>query len=150
MMVALDFPLYGDPGAVSPFCFKQIIISYGGKTERATILDACEGCGYGGIDMTPTLFSKFADRDVGIIYLSWQLDDGTGTDSVTSPSSSAIASSTRNSTAPLGSAAVALASSTSIPIAPPSERVGGNLDALSQIILGMGSVIGAAAQAGSA
>lgn len=41
----------------------------GGKSAQATILDACEACGYGGIDMSPSLFSHFANRDTGIIYV---------------------------------------------------------------------------------
>ncbi|GAA6025434.1 hypothetical protein JCM11491_004309 [Sporobolomyces phaffii] len=70
-MVAMNEAQYGDLGAVSPWCFQTISISYGGKTAQAQVLDACPGCPYGGLDMSPSLFKYFADESVGVIYVSW-------------------------------------------------------------------------------
>lgn len=52
-MVALNQDQYGDLGAVSSFCFQWIEVSYNGKSHSAQILDACPGCPYGGLDMSP-------------------------------------------------------------------------------------------------
>ncbi|GAA5947205.1 hypothetical protein JCM3765_001574 [Sporobolomyces pararoseus] len=70
-MVAMNQAQYGDLGAVSPWCFQTITISYGGKTAQAQVLDACPGCPYGGLDMSPGLFKHFADESVGVIYVEW-------------------------------------------------------------------------------
>ena len=61
--------MYGDTSAISTYCFKYVTITYGKKSATAQIVDSCAGCGYGGLDMTPTLFEVFAAESVGIIYL---------------------------------------------------------------------------------
>ncbi|GAA5931223.1 hypothetical protein JCM3775_004967 [Rhodotorula graminis] len=77
-MVAMNQAQYGDLGAVSSWCFQTITISYGGKTANAQVLDACPGCPYGGLDMSPALFRHFADESVGVIYMSWSAGGGGG------------------------------------------------------------------------
>lgn len=52
-------------------CGQVITIQYGVKTVQATIMDECMGCGYGGLDFTPGLFSALASLDAGLIYGSW-------------------------------------------------------------------------------
>jgi hypothetical protein len=64
-VVALNEAQYGDLGSVSSYCFDTITISYGGKTHTAQIVDACPGCPYGGLDMSPALFEYFASKSVG-------------------------------------------------------------------------------------
>ncbi|KZP25634.1 hypothetical protein FIBSPDRAFT_855551, partial [Athelia psychrophila] len=42
---------------------------YGGVNVQATITDRCAGCaGWGDLDMTPSLFTRFAAESVGHIY----------------------------------------------------------------------------------
>ncbi|GAA5853114.1 hypothetical protein JCM9279_000862 [Rhodotorula babjevae] len=77
-MVAMNQAQYGDLGAVSSWCFQTITITYGGKTANAQVLDACPGCPYGGLDMSPALFRHFADESVGVIYMSWSAGGGGG------------------------------------------------------------------------
>ncbi|KAM0748637.1 hypothetical protein T439DRAFT_382431 [Meredithblackwellia eburnea MCA 4105] len=201
-IVALNFEQYGDPSAVSPYCFKQITISYGGKTHSAQIVDACQLCGYGGIDLSPSLFSYFADQSVGIIYLEWSVNGGgdsggqsttkapqqaatssdwqdTSDDWGTSTSSQWTPSSTTppptyasTTTAPVVSNSTLTSTNSSLPLStsslnstslgnnsttPPStgddvgssssNRVlGGNLDLLNQVVIGLGSVVASQAQ----
>lgn len=75
-MVALNANQYGSLGAVSSWCFQTITVSYGGKSHSAKVLDACPGCSYGGLDMSPALFNYFADPSVGIFYMSWTSGGG--------------------------------------------------------------------------
>lgn len=69
-IVALNSAQYGG-GYPGPQCFKQIVMSYGGKTTTATIVDECPGCPYGGLDLSPGLFSFFADQGKGVINGEW-------------------------------------------------------------------------------
>ncbi|KAF8968395.1 hypothetical protein BDZ97DRAFT_1916231 [Flammula alnicola] len=57
-------------------CYKNIKMTYNGKTTVASITDTCPGCPYGGLDLTEGLFQYFAPASVGIIYGDWELDDG--------------------------------------------------------------------------
>ncbi|EKM55664.1 uncharacterized protein PHACADRAFT_256446 [Phanerochaete carnosa HHB-10118-sp] len=57
-------------------CFQMITISYNGKSTQAQITDECPGCPYGGLDLTPGLFSFFASEDAGIIYGTWNFGSG--------------------------------------------------------------------------
>ncbi|KAJ7219106.1 RlpA-like double-psi beta-barrel-protein domain-containing protein-containing protein [Mycena pura] len=60
----------------SPYCNKKISMTYNGKTTTATIVDSCPGCPVNGLDLTPGLFSFFADRSEGVIYGDWSFEDG--------------------------------------------------------------------------
>lgn len=55
----------------NPKCGKKINIFHGGKTVQATIVDTCPVCDKGAIDVSPAVFSKFADFDVGVLTASW-------------------------------------------------------------------------------
>ncbi|EIM90924.1 uncharacterized protein STEHIDRAFT_49221 [Stereum hirsutum FP-91666 SS1] len=61
---------YGSGG----YCGDSITISYQGKSTSATIVDECPGCPYGGLDLSPSLFSYFADESVGVIYADWSFN----------------------------------------------------------------------------
>jgi hypothetical protein len=78
-IVALNTPQYGG-GYPGPNCFKQIRISYGGKSTTATIMDQCPGCPYGGLDFSRGLFRFFASEGAGIIYGEWDFIDGNAPD----------------------------------------------------------------------
>ncbi|KAF7295083.1 hypothetical protein MIND_01046600 [Mycena indigotica] len=60
----------------SPFCNKKIVMKYGGKQTTATIKDSCPGCPYKGLDLSPGLFSFFANQDMGVIQGTWWFADG--------------------------------------------------------------------------
>lgn len=49
----------------NPLCGRMITISYGGATAQAKIVDTCPGCSGAGLDLSPTLFQKFAALGVG-------------------------------------------------------------------------------------
>ncbi|KZP20981.1 hypothetical protein FIBSPDRAFT_861138 [Athelia psychrophila] len=58
----------GNPNT-NVLCNRPISISYGGVNVQATITDRCAGCaGWGDLDMTPSLFTRFAAESVGRIY----------------------------------------------------------------------------------
>ncbi|KAG2020848.1 hypothetical protein CC2G_006146 [Coprinopsis cinerea AmutBmut pab1-1] len=52
-------------------CFETVTISYRGRTARATVMDLCPGCPYGGLDLTRGLFGYFANHDLGVIHGDW-------------------------------------------------------------------------------
>ncbi|KAI0766874.1 RlpA-like double-psi beta-barrel-protein domain-containing protein-containing protein [Trametes elegans] len=57
-------------------CYKQINIEYGGKSTTATITDECPGCPYGGLDLSPGLFSLLGGSlDAGVLIGSWSFAD---------------------------------------------------------------------------
>ncbi|KAF7363294.1 hypothetical protein MSAN_00984600 [Mycena sanguinolenta] len=77
-IVALNQDTFGT-SYPSPYCFKKITMSYGGKTTTATITDSCPGCpSPGGLDLSPGLFSFFASQDLGVIQGTWSFEDGSG------------------------------------------------------------------------
>ncbi|EIM90914.1 uncharacterized protein STEHIDRAFT_107620 [Stereum hirsutum FP-91666 SS1] len=69
-VVALNAAQYGSGGD----CGRSITISYKGKSTSATIVDKCPGCPNGGLDISPSLFSYFADESVGVIYADWKFN----------------------------------------------------------------------------
>ncbi|KAJ7353345.1 hypothetical protein DFH08DRAFT_63070 [Mycena albidolilacea] len=74
-IVALDQRFFGT-SYPSPYCNRKITMLYGGKTTTATIKDSCLGCAVGGLDLSPGLFSFFADLGEGTIYGTWSFLDG--------------------------------------------------------------------------
>lgn len=49
----------------NPVCNRQISLSYGGKSILLAVVDRCEACAMGDIDMTPTAFQQLAPLAVG-------------------------------------------------------------------------------------
>ncbi|KAL4066219.1 RlpA-like double-psi beta-barrel-protein domain-containing protein-containing protein [Scleroderma yunnanense] len=41
------------------------------KTAQGTVVDSCQACAANDLDMSPTLFQKFADLSVGRIPIQW-------------------------------------------------------------------------------
>jgi len=68
-IVARNNPQYGDLNSKSSICGKTIIISYGGKTAKAMIVDACPECAHGSLDMSQALFDHFASEDKGVFQM---------------------------------------------------------------------------------
>lgn len=75
----------------SDLCNKEIWISYGGKTTTAAIKDSCPGCPSNGLDLSPSLFSFFADQSVGVISGSWGFSDGSSSGSASTSQAAAPA-----------------------------------------------------------
>ena len=69
MIVALAEDMMTAAGGANPndnpYCGRSITMTHGGVTATATIEDTCPGCSGAGLDLTPTLFEKFADLGVG-------------------------------------------------------------------------------------
>jgi len=56
-------------------CDRCVKISYKNDWVVGRIVDSCPGCPYKGLDVSPTIFEVFADRDVGILYMDWEYTD---------------------------------------------------------------------------
>ncbi|EIN13716.1 hypothetical protein PUNSTDRAFT_129390 [Punctularia strigosozonata HHB-11173 SS5] len=81
-IVAINTPQW-DGGS---HCGATITISYGGKTAKAQIVDRCEKCPYNALDLTPSLFSYFADIGQGVFYGDWWYGDSTQSTTTHKPS----------------------------------------------------------------
>jgi len=59
----------------NPLCGKTITISYNGVTSTGTVVDTCEGCDAGSIDLSPSLFQKFAPLGSGRVGgVTWSVN----------------------------------------------------------------------------
>jgi len=61
------------------WCWYTIVIenTNTGKTATAAIVDECPGCGYGSLDMSPSLFTYLSDdgsTDEGVFPIAWSLE----------------------------------------------------------------------------
>ncbi|KAJ6509568.1 RlpA-like double-psi beta-barrel-protein domain-containing protein-containing protein [Mycena vitilis] len=72
-VVAMNIPQW-DGGAD---CYKEITITYKGKTAKAQVVDRCGHCAYGGLDLSRGLFDFFEDETVGVIHGDWSYVDST-------------------------------------------------------------------------
>jgi len=75
--VALSQETFGYQGN-SPYCYRAVVISYGGKTANAQIVDACVGCSdYSpwALDLSTGLFEHFAPMSVGVLSIDWSFAD---------------------------------------------------------------------------
>lgn len=55
-------------------CGKTATVSYQGKTTTVRVVDRCEACKDGDIDVTPTAFQELADLSVGRVPgVNWEL-----------------------------------------------------------------------------
>ncbi|KAI9312920.1 RlpA-like double-psi beta-barrel-protein domain-containing protein-containing protein [Dichotomocladium elegans] len=71
LIVALNTEQYGDTSRKSKWCFKDVLIKYENKFAVAKITDACPGCNKHSLDLTPAVFQKLADPDIGRIPITW-------------------------------------------------------------------------------
>ncbi|GMK56790.1 hypothetical protein CspeluHIS016_0306300 [Cutaneotrichosporon spelunceum] len=113
MIVALNAAQW-DGGA---HCGKKIMITEGGKTAQATIVDLCPGCPFGGLDLSENLFSVFHDHGKGVFQLSWNFADGSGGSPKPEPEPT-----TEDKPAPTPTPAPAPESTPNPAAAPPSEQ----------------------------
>ncbi|KDQ19350.1 hypothetical protein BOTBODRAFT_51776 [Botryobasidium botryosum FD-172 SS1] len=70
-IVAISQAQYGASSAVSNYCYKTVTITHNGKTAQAKVVDDCEGCGFGDLDMSKALFTFFESPDVGRFPIKW-------------------------------------------------------------------------------
>ncbi|PPR05828.1 hypothetical protein CVT26_010108 [Gymnopilus dilepis] len=158
------------------FCGKTIRMTYGGRSTTATVQDTCPGCPWGGLDLSPGLFSFFAPQSVGIIYGEWEFVDGTdaphttpkkpppppptttwhpppttskahSTTSTPKPTSSSSSHTTSSSVSSINYSS-GVASGLAIPTGIISDATGqvSNLNVLNQIFVQLGAIIEAGPQ----
>ncbi|KAL5508759.1 hypothetical protein ACEPAG_4738 [Sanghuangporus baumii] len=96
-------------------CNQAITITANGKTTDAVIKDRCMGCPYKGLDLTPTLFSFFADQGLGHIQGEWSFKDG-GATNTSQPDSAASSTDAAQTTLASGASSAATVPSTSVPV----------------------------------
>ncbi|KAJ7738497.1 plant expansin [Mycena maculata] len=97
-IVALNQDTFGN-SYPSPYCWKMISMTYNGKTTQAQIVDSCPGCpAPGGLDLSPGLFSFFADESVGVLQGTWSFVDGSSDPTTTTSTHKATTHTTPTST----------------------------------------------------
>lgn len=69
-----DFQPSANPN-LSGTCGKCALVKRGEKQVLVQIVDICEGCKKGDIDMTPTAFSKIATEQEGRVDIVWDYAD---------------------------------------------------------------------------
>ena len=53
-------------------CGRQVCLSYQGRTQTARIVDRCDGCPFGLVDASPSLFSALVGGlDAGKVGITW-------------------------------------------------------------------------------
>jgi hypothetical protein len=74
-IVALNTQLYGNQNAQSSWCGKSLVITGGGVTHTATVVDACPSCpSDGDLDMSTGLFQAFGESlGTGTFDISWHV-----------------------------------------------------------------------------
>ncbi|KAJ2723775.1 hypothetical protein GGI07_002394 [Coemansia sp. Benny D115] len=75
MVAALNAEQYGDVDSVSDYCGKCAQIEGDKATIVVKIIDACEGCGYGALDLSPSAFKKVTSDDGVSENVSWSWVD---------------------------------------------------------------------------
>jgi len=72
-------------------CFETITITVGGKTNQATVVDECMGCGYNNLDFSQGLFDFFGSESAGVLHGSWSFGSGDSNPSPPTPKAKAPA-----------------------------------------------------------
>jgi len=57
-------------------CHKTVSITNNanGNTVKAKITDECPSCGYGSLDLAPSVFKALGDMNDGVLPISWHFD----------------------------------------------------------------------------
>lgn len=71
LIVAINGAQFNNGG----LCGQCILISHGGKSVKAKVIDECpsEYCSFGQVDASKGVFANFATLDTGIVTVSWEL-----------------------------------------------------------------------------
>ncbi|KAF8154296.1 riboflavine-aldehyde-forming enzyme [Crassisporium funariophilum] len=67
LIVALSTAKYGNGSN----CGRNIIVRYNGKSVQAKVVDKCPGCKPDDVDLSPTAFSRLANKSVGRMKVNW-------------------------------------------------------------------------------
>ncbi|KAL1411912.1 hypothetical protein Q8F55_002898 [Vanrija albida] len=79
-LVALNSAQYGH-GYPGPHCGKTLTITANGVTVGGIpVLDECPTCGFGDLDLSPSLFLRFAPHGAGVFQMNWHWDGGAAPD----------------------------------------------------------------------
>ncbi|KAG2212533.1 hypothetical protein INT45_011294 [Circinella minor] len=74
LIVALNHEQYGNMSSKSKWCGKKIRVEGKAGSMDVTINDACPGCGYGDLDLTPAVFEKVVGKfKLGVGPITWYL-----------------------------------------------------------------------------
>jgi len=74
-IVALAAGMMGEQSNGNPWCGKMITITYNGVSHTAKIVDKCPGCSGASLDLSSTLFAKFAPLGDGRLYdATWSVN----------------------------------------------------------------------------
>ncbi|KAI8072683.1 RlpA-like double-psi beta-barrel-protein domain-containing protein-containing protein [Gongronella butleri] len=73
LVAALNTKQFGAKDASNPNCGKKVFVTGPtGKSVEATIVDACDSCNEGDIDMSPAAFEKIGQFSHGSISIKWK------------------------------------------------------------------------------
>ncbi|XP_055347298.1 papain inhibitor-like [Paramacrobiotus metropolitanus] len=75
MVMAISHVQYGEHSNPNkaPVCGKCALVKAvdSGEQVKVKVVDRCEGCDSGSIDLSPAAFEKLADKDLGHIEVTW-------------------------------------------------------------------------------
>ncbi|KAI9321875.1 RlpA-like double-psi beta-barrel-protein domain-containing protein-containing protein [Dichotomocladium elegans] len=72
LIAALNHEQYGEMNRKSPWCGKKIKVEGEKGAVVVTINDACPGCGFGDLDLTPKVFKEvIGDMNKGVGPITW-------------------------------------------------------------------------------
>ncbi|KAJ7128324.1 RlpA-like double-psi beta-barrel-protein domain-containing protein-containing protein [Mycena epipterygia] len=55
-------------------CGQDITVTFQGKSITVKVEDLCPGCASNGIDLTEGAFESLANKDIGVIDVTWSFD----------------------------------------------------------------------------
>ncbi|PLW13858.1 hypothetical protein PCANC_04633 [Puccinia coronata f. sp. avenae] len=69
-IIAMNTPQYKSGG----HCHKNVVIKNkaNGKSVVAKVLDECPSCGYGCLDLSPSVFKALGNLEDGVLPIAWQ------------------------------------------------------------------------------
>ena len=78
-VVALSVPMMNNPANPNsnPKCGKSITLHNpaAGTTTKATVVDTCQACAYGDVDLSPSLFKTVSPTGDGRVHsITWSFD----------------------------------------------------------------------------
>ncbi|KAI9318486.1 RlpA-like double-psi beta-barrel-protein domain-containing protein-containing protein [Dichotomocladium elegans] len=72
MIVAMNAKQYGNMNRKSKWCGRKLRVKGPNGSATVTVNDACPGCDYGDLDLTPAVFKKVVgDFDIGVGSITW-------------------------------------------------------------------------------
>ncbi|KAJ2872978.1 hypothetical protein FB639_004270 [Coemansia asiatica] len=75
MVAALNKEQYGDTSSVSEYCNKCAMVTGDKGTAKVKIIDACETCAYGALDVSKSAYDKITSDNADVIKITWTWTD---------------------------------------------------------------------------